>query len=130
MIRKLTLYLLLVGQLGLPFLQVVAWVSMVSSHTLSSPSINVAIEKTFDGQNPCELCKAISAAEQQKHGDEGAPMPSSKRDIPTTYLSQLPLTFCMVPFVRGQVTEHEDVLIKDLLTQFIQKPLLPPPLFA
>lgn len=67
--------------------------SMVSTFTLSSPSLNLAIDKTFDGDHPCELCKAISAAEKQNHED--SPKSRSKRDAPKTYLSQLPFPFAL-----------------------------------
>lgn len=47
-------------------LQSVAWVKMVVDYS-QSESVTVAIEKTFDGAHPCDLCKVVSkgrAAEQ------------------------------------------------------------------
>jgi hypothetical protein len=40
-------------------LQMVAWTGMLWSYS-SEASIITAVEKTFSGQNPCELCKTIS----------------------------------------------------------------------
>jgi hypothetical protein len=45
------------------FLQSVAWVSMVIDFSKDAP-LSVAVEKTFDGKHPCNLCKIV------KHGKE------------------------------------------------------------
>jgi hypothetical protein len=45
------------------FLQSVAWVSMVIDFSKNAP-LSVAVEKTFDGKHPCNLCKIV------KHGQE------------------------------------------------------------
>ena len=47
-------------------LQSVAWVGMLISYSQESP-FTVAISKTFDGKNPCGLCKEI----QQRRAEEG-----------------------------------------------------------
>ena len=44
-------------------LQTVAWASMVVTYSKDAP-IKVAIEKTFDGDHPCDLCKEIQAAKK------------------------------------------------------------------
>jgi len=41
------------------FLQSVAWTTMLVDN-LSTTSLSVALERTFDGKHPCPLCKAIA----------------------------------------------------------------------
>ena len=41
------------------FLQSIAWVSMTVSFSRTE-TISGALAKTFDGQHPCKLCKAVS----------------------------------------------------------------------
>lgn len=40
-------------------LQSVAWVGMVVSYTQADDSLATAVEKTFDGQHPCDLCEVV-----------------------------------------------------------------------
>ena len=40
-------------------LQSVAWVGMVVSYTQADDSLATAVEKTFDGQHPCNLCEVV-----------------------------------------------------------------------
>ena len=40
-------------------LQSVAWVGMVVSYTQTDDSLASAVEKTFDGQHPCDLCEVV-----------------------------------------------------------------------
>lgn len=49
-------------------LQAVAWVSMAARYSQDS-RLEVALVKTFDGQHPCALCKAVQqgkSAEQKQ----------------------------------------------------------------
>jgi hypothetical protein len=49
-------------------LQGVAWVTMAAQFAQTDPW-RVVLQKTFDGQHPCELCKAVQkgkASEKQK----------------------------------------------------------------
>ena len=41
-------------------LQTVAWTNMLA-HNLRTDSISSALTKTFDGRNPCKLCRQIAA---------------------------------------------------------------------
>lgn len=54
-------------------LQTVAWTNMLVSFSQST-SIAKAFEKTFDGQNPCELCTHIRDAKKETE-QEKAPQP-------------------------------------------------------
>ena len=44
-------------------LQSVAWVGMAYSYA-QEDSLDVALRKTFDGQHPCKLCKAVREGKQ------------------------------------------------------------------
>jgi hypothetical protein len=46
-------------------LQTVAWTSMLANN-LGSCSFHVAVARTFDGEHPCPLCKAIAAAKKSE----------------------------------------------------------------
>ncbi len=49
-------------------LQSVAWMGMLVSYS-QAETFSVAVEKTFDGKNPCRLCKTVKegkSAEQKK----------------------------------------------------------------
>jgi hypothetical protein len=69
-VSKLFVLLALVATTGFPWmiLQTVAWTTMLADN-LHSASLNEALVKTFDGQHPCCLCKAIAAEKKnrQKH---------------------------------------------------------------
>ena len=49
-------------------LQSVAWVGMAFNFAQTAP-LDVALKKTFDGKNPCSLCKAVDAG---KHSERKA----------------------------------------------------------
>ena len=57
---RLTIVLMLVLATGghWAFLQSVAWFGMAVRFTQSEP-LAAALEKTFNGQNPCTLCKTV-----------------------------------------------------------------------
>src|SRR5215469_12912704 len=46
-------------------LQSVAWTTMLADN-LRTGSLVEAVEKTFDGQHPCSLCKRISAGKKSE----------------------------------------------------------------
>lgn len=49
-------------------LQSVAWVGMVIDYSKST-SLTTAIEKTFDGGHPCELCKTVNKGRTEEQKD-------------------------------------------------------------
>jgi hypothetical protein len=49
-------------------MQSVAWIEMVIDYSNQS-SIGVALQKTFDGQHPCDLCKAVSKGRSDEQKD-------------------------------------------------------------
>lgn len=52
-------------------LQGVAWVGMAVSYSLEEGSVSSGLSKTFDGEHPCPLCKAVKKSSQDN--DEAAP---------------------------------------------------------
>ena len=60
--------LVLVLAIGGPWtiLQTVAWVSMALSYSHEAPLVQ-ALEKTFDGKHPCNLCKVVQEGRKDSH---------------------------------------------------------------
>lgn len=74
---------MLVLSLGLHWalLQTVAWTGMLITYA-SDASLKEAVAKTFDGQHPCALCKAIKkgSAEEERQ-DRKQVKPGIKLDL-------------------------------------------------
>ena len=51
------------------FLQTVAWVTMVVDYSKDAP-LSVAVQKTFDGKHPCNLCKLVNRGKQSEQKQE------------------------------------------------------------
>jgi hypothetical protein len=68
---KFFLVLALVAMLGAHWalLQTVAWTTMLADN-LHSSSFQVAVTETFDGNHPCDICKAIAAGKQSEKKTE------------------------------------------------------------
>lgn len=93
--------LLMLHQSDFALMQSVAWLGMLSQNSVEVSSIQKAIEKTFDGQNPCELCHFIQ--ESQSHDDSESMPETVKKKKPETQFSlessiQLKKT---KPFIEG-----------------------------
>jgi hypothetical protein len=50
-------------------LQIVAWTGMLVSRT-AERGVAAAVESTFDGDEPCPLCKAVKAVQQSDQKEE------------------------------------------------------------
>lgn len=61
-------------------LQTVAWSTMLAGN-LCTESVSQAVAKTFDGEHPCPLCKAIAAAKKAQKKSE-AVSPVLKMEFP------------------------------------------------
>ena len=68
LMMALALFTAIGGPLAL--LQGVAWVNMIRDYSRSG-SLTQAVEKTFDGQHPCPLCKRIAT---QRASEEKVPV--------------------------------------------------------
>lgn len=79
--------LVLVLTLGLHWalLQTMAWTGMIISYSRDA-SLSEAVSKTFDGQHPCCMCKAIKQAraeeKQQQQKQESKPDGKIKLALP------------------------------------------------
>jgi hypothetical protein len=60
-------------------LQSVAWTKMILDYSRSS-SVRTAIEQTFDGRHPCEMCKLIQR-EKQSSKQQELQQPSVNFDV-------------------------------------------------
>ncbi len=53
-------------------LQGVAWLGMAVTYSVESGSVSSGLSKTFDGEHPCPLCKAVQKGSQEER-DPAAP---------------------------------------------------------
>ena len=99
------------------FLQSVAWVSMVIDFSKTAP-LSVAVEKTFDGKHPCNLCKIV------KHGQES----EQKQDaIKEKIKTDSWLLAAAVTFESPQPCVERTSYIQPILLPLSEAPPLPPP---
>jgi hypothetical protein len=70
-LAKLILVLALVSTIGLhwAFFQSLAWTSMLADN-LRRDNLAQAVTHTFDGQHPCQLCKAIADGKKSEKKSE------------------------------------------------------------
>jgi hypothetical protein len=115
---KFLVILALVATTGLHWaaLQSVAWTTMVADN-LHSDSFCDAVTKTFDGQHPCCLCKAIVAGKQSEKKNEFS-FQSQKLEFPP-----LKENFALVAPSQFQLLPFKNFSAKSLA----QKPPLRPP---
>jgi hypothetical protein len=81
---KILVVLALILTTGLHWaaLQTVAWTTMLANN-LRTQSVTESVSKTFDGEHPCCLCKAIAAARQAEQ-KSAAVAPVLKMKFPPT----------------------------------------------
>jgi hypothetical protein len=97
-------------------LQSVAWTTMLAGN-LQSSSLHDAVTKTFDGQHPCCLCKAIAAAKKSQQKTELS-LQQQKLEFPP-----LKDNFVLVTPSQFQLLPPENFFANTLA----KKPLLQPP---
>jgi hypothetical protein len=117
-IGKILVVLALVAMLGAHWalLQTAAWTTMLANN-LQSGSFHDAVTKTFDGQHPCPICRAIAAAKKSEKKSE-AVSPILKIEFPPgavkfTFISPEPVS----AFSLAEISAASS----------FQKPPLPPP---
>jgi len=79
-------------------LQTVAWTTMLANN-LRSDTLTTAVSKTFDGEHPCPLCKAIAAGKKTEKKSE-AVAPVMKLEFPPVAAAVLlfpPAQFKLLP---------------------------------
>lgn len=97
-------------------LQTIAWADMLATN-LQTESVSTAITKTFDGKNPCKMCKEISTGKQAEKKSE-LPLQIKKMEFVVerpTFVFGAPQAFRLAP-----------VLLSEL-DGLSQQPSVPPP---
>jgi hypothetical protein len=97
-------------------LQSVAWLGMVVTYSQDAPFV-VALEKTFDGEHPCSLCKAVASGKKTEKR-QAAKKSETKLDL----FRFAPECFLGFPLEALRVPE-----IPVFPTSFAEAPPLPPP---
>jgi hypothetical protein len=115
---KFFLVFALVAMLGAHWalLQTVAWTTMLADN-LCNQNVKEAVTETFDGNHPCDLCKAIAAGKQSEKKTEFN-LQSQKLEFPPARQN-----FVLVAPSQFQLLPQENSSAKSLS----QKPLLQPP---
>jgi hypothetical protein len=117
-VGKIFLVLALVAMLGAHWalLQTVAWTTMLADN-LCNQNIKEAVTETFDGNHPCDLCKAIAAGKQSEKKTVFS-FQSQKLEFPPANENLI-----LIAPSQFQLLPQENFTAK----QFAQKPLLQPP---
>jgi hypothetical protein len=73
-LRSILVFFMLLGVMGGPWpaMQIIAWTTMLATN-LRAHSFSQAVTRTFDGEHPCNLCKAIAAGTKSESKSEPAP---------------------------------------------------------
>ena len=91
-------------------LQCIAWSKMLIEYS-SSDGLLEGARKTFDGENPCDMCRSIAAAKQERsQHEEQAPAPGAE---------QLSLKDLRIP----PMVSLEDPSSRDIATQRFAPPV-------
>jgi hypothetical protein len=111
--------------------QTVAWGQMLRDYSQRTGSVLTAVEQTFDGQHPCDLCRGIASAKaqagdapQKQSPSQQETVKSEKKDKPFPLDDHAPL---------ARLVGHE---LKWLSMPFVvapsrvEQPPTPPPRFA
>lgn len=117
-LTKFIFVLALACSIGLhwAFFQSVAWTSMLADN-LRHDSLSQAVTRTFDGQHPCPLCKAIAAGKKSEKKGESAPFVKSLEFPPA------PEDFVPTIQARFGLPPHAGLAIQS----FLESPPTPPP---
>ena len=97
-------------------LQSVAWTTMLADN-LRTHSLSESVARTFDGEHPCPICRAIAAAKKSEKKGEFA-LPMQKLEFPPFKES-----FVFVAPSQFRLLAPANTFADSL----VQKPLVPPP---
>ena len=70
-------------------LQSVAWSEMIVEYS-KTDTLSVAVEKTFDGQHPCGLCKQIASSSKKEQTRQALVMASKLEFVQIAAATPLP----------------------------------------
>ncbi len=97
-------------------LQSVAWTTMLADN-LRTHSLSESVARTFDGQYPCPICKAIAATKKSEKKSE-VTLQMQKLEFPPAEENPV-----LIAPSRFQLLPQTDFFTESLT----QKPLTPPP---
>ena len=100
-------------------LQSIAWVGMAVDFSRSEP-LPIALQKTFDGQHPCELCKVVGEGMQAEKKAE-----MEKRQFKFDFFCEPVVRFVDLPAPRVLIVPQFPSI-----TDYSEAPPVPPPRFA
>lgn len=120
---KLSQYLLigiLMVSMGghLALLQTIAWGNMLVDFS-SKVSLTEAMEKTFDGEHPCPLCKVVS---KSKDGEEKKPLLKAEMKMEVALPMPVKVPFPKFSEVAFRVTEYAGTFSEVYLALPMQPP--------
>lgn len=99
-----------------PILQAVAWTTMLANNLRAQP-FSEAMTRTFDGQHPCNLCKAIAAGKKSEGKSEAIPPVARQEFLPVCR------TLAVVQLDRVLFLSVAEKIVQSLT----QQPPTPPP---
>ena len=117
--------LLVANNVHLPVLQVVAWCGMLVSYSRDNSAVE-AIEKTFDGEHPCPMCKSIKKARTPPAENDHIAGPQERQARELGFLSNLAVT-CATPSFTHQGV---DAAHRRSPEARVSPPPTPPPISA
>ena len=117
--KKFLVVLALVLSTGLHWaaLQTIAWATMLAEN-LQSSSVHDAMTKTFDGQHPCPLCKAIECGKKSEK--------KSEIEVNATRIELPPIEKC-ASLVTDEFLRSAFTLIDEFSESVSAPPLFHPP---
>ena len=119
---KSLIAILLIVSLGghWAFLQSVAWASMVIDYSKDAP-LSVAVAKTFDGKNPCNLCHLVKRGQESEQKQEASKV---KTKLEYWMLERI------VEFQNQESAFQQFVSLQNSFAGRMESPPIPPPRFA
>lgn len=112
-------------------LQTIAWAKMLRDSTERTGSLAVAVQQTFDGQHPCELCVEIASARRheakapvsaQKDASNALQIAKAEKSDKATLLEMnLPPARIVAASLRWHLQPYLDGPLRD------EQPPTPPP---
>jgi hypothetical protein len=116
---------LMLHQSDFSLMQGVAWLGMFS-YSAQETSLEKALEQTFDGQNPCDLCHFIQESQNQKDS-EHLPESVKKKKSDTSFSLQKKLSLVSHKIVKGNSADPYKLTYLRLKSQCHFEVDLPPP---
>jgi hypothetical protein len=111
----------LAGNLHLPIIQAIAWTRMYA-HYREGYSVQQALEVTFSGKAPCEMCKFVQAATKERNTLNGTYTNTFRLLLPIAAAEEMHFSPNLRSWIFWETTEH--------LPAWAERPELPPPRWA